>query len=64
LLVEIKACGVCRSNLHLIEGDWNRYGFPVQLPIIPGYEIIGVVKSIGERLQRVKIGDRIGIQPL
>jgi propanol-preferring alcohol dehydrogenase len=64
LLVEIKACGVCRSNLHLIEGDWNKYGFPAHLPIIPGHEIVGIVKSIGNKVRRVKIGDRIGIQPL
>jgi alcohol dehydrogenase, propanol-preferring len=64
LLVEIKSCGVCRSNLHLIEGDWNKYGFPAQLPIIPGHEIAGVVKSIGNKVRRVKTGDRVGIQPL
>ena len=64
LLVEIKSCGVCRSNLHIVEGDWNKYGFPAQLPIIPGHEIAGVVKSIGNKVRRVKIGDRVGIQPL
>ena len=40
-----------------IEGDWNRSGFPSQLPIIPGHEIAGIVKSI-------RIGDRVGIQPM
>jgi propanol-preferring alcohol dehydrogenase len=50
--------------LHLIEGDWNKYGFPAQLPIIPGHEMAGVVKSIGNKVRRVKIGDRVGIQPL
>jgi alcohol dehydrogenase, propanol-preferring len=64
LLVEIKACGICRSNLHLIEGDWNKYGFPSQLPIIPGHEIVGIVKSIGNKVRKIKIGDRVGIQPL
>ena len=56
LLVEIKSCGVCRSNLHIVEGDWNKYGFPAQLPIIPGHEIAGVVKGIGNKVRRVKIG--------
>jgi alcohol dehydrogenase, propanol-preferring len=64
LLVEIKASRVCRSNLHLVEDDWNRYSFPVQLPIIPGHEIVHIVKSIGERVKGVKIDARIGIQPL
>jgi propanol-preferring alcohol dehydrogenase len=64
LIVEIKACGVCRSNLHLIEGDWNKYGFPSKLPIIPGHEIVGEVRKIGHKVQRFRVDDRIGIQPL
>jgi propanol-preferring alcohol dehydrogenase len=50
--------------LHLIEGDWNKYGFPSQLSIIPGHEIVGIVKSIGNKVRKIKIGDRVGIQPL
>jgi alcohol dehydrogenase, propanol-preferring len=64
ILVKIKTYGVCRSNLHLVEGDWKKYGLPSQLPIIPGHEIVGVVKSIGDRIKRFKTGVRIGIQPL
>jgi alcohol dehydrogenase, propanol-preferring len=64
LLLEIKACGVCRSNLHLIEGDWKKYGVPSNLPLVPGHEVIGVVRKIGDGVKRIKIGDRVGIQPL
>ncbi len=64
VFLEIEACGVCRSNLHLIEGDWKKYGIPPRLPVIPGHEIVGVVKKTGERVKNVKIGDRVGIQPL
>jgi propanol-preferring alcohol dehydrogenase len=64
LLLEIEACGVCRSNLHLIEGDWKKFGAPSSLPIIPGHEVVGVVKQVGSGVKRVKVGDRVGIQPL
>lgn len=64
LLVKIITCGVCRSNLHLIEGDWIKYGIPPKLPIIPGHEIIGEVASVGEGVKHFREGDRVGIQPL
>ncbi|GIU72105.1 MAG: zinc-dependent alcohol dehydrogenase [Candidatus Nitrosocaldaceae archaeon] len=64
LLIRIKTCGVCRSNLHLIEGDWLKYGIPPKLPIIPGHEIVGIVEEIGEDVRYFKKGDRVGIQPL
>jgi propanol-preferring alcohol dehydrogenase len=64
LLIEIEACGVCRSNLHLIEGDWQKYGSPSTLPIVPGHEVVGVVRNTGSKVRNVKKGDRVGIQPL
>ncbi len=64
LLLEIEACGVCRSNLHLIEGDWKKYGAPSSLPVIPGHEVVGIVKKLGDGVKKVKAGDRVGIQPL
>jgi len=64
VLVRVKACGVCRSNLHMIEGDWLSRGFPAKLPIIPGHEIVGIVDSIGKDVNGIEIGDRVGIQPL
>ena len=64
VLMKITACGVCRSNLHLIEGDWLKYGIPPKLPIIPGHEIVGIVESVGGDVTTFAIGERIGIQPL
>ena len=64
LLLEIEACGVCRSNLHLIEGDWEKYGSPSSLPVVPGHEIVGVVKQISSGVKKIRVGDRVGIQPL
>jgi alcohol dehydrogenase, propanol-preferring len=64
LLLEIEACGVCRSNLHLIEGDWKKYGAPSSLPVVPGHEIVGIVKKRGDSVKKIRVGDRVGIQPL
>lgn len=64
VLVEVKACGVCRSNLHMVEGDWIATGVPAKFPIIPGHEIVGRVARLGNNVDILKEGDRVGIQPL
>jgi propanol-preferring alcohol dehydrogenase len=64
VVIKVGACGVCRSNLHMIEGDWARNGVPAKLPIIPGHEIVGRVSALGEGVQGTSLGDRVGIQPL
>ncbi len=64
VLLRVAACGVCRSNLHMIEGDWVQYGFPSKTPIIPGHEIVGTVAKIGEDVTLLHEGDRVGIGPL
>ncbi|HEY7508571.1 MAG TPA: alcohol dehydrogenase catalytic domain-containing protein [Nitrososphaera sp.] len=63
LLIEIEACGVCRSNLHMIEGDWKHLGSPSVLPVVPGHEVVGVVRKAGSA-GKAKVGDRVGITPL
>ncbi|MBN2102078.1 MAG: zinc-dependent alcohol dehydrogenase family protein [Candidatus Aenigmarchaeota archaeon] len=55
--IRVSACGVCRTDLHTIEGD---IGYP-DLPLIPGHQIIGKIDKLGKNAKRFKIGDRIGI---
>jgi len=64
ILVKIDASGVCRSNLHMVEGDWVHLGVPTKYPIIPGHEISGHVAELGPGVESVKKGDRVGVQPL
>jgi propanol-preferring alcohol dehydrogenase len=64
VLVRIRACGVCRSNLHLIEGDFLGIGIPSKLPIIPGHELSGVVEEVGSDVKMRNVGQRIGVQNL
>lgn len=64
IVVEVAACGVCRSNLHMIEGDWTAYGVPAFTPIIPGHEVVGRVADVGQQVDWLHLGDRVGVQPL
>lgn len=64
VLVKVISCGVCHSNLHMIEGDWVRMGVPAKLPIIPGHEIIGKIAELGEGVESFKEGEIVGAQPL
>ena len=57
VLVKISACGVCRTDLHVVDGDLPG----AKLPIIPGHEIIGTVTGLGEGVDNFKFGQRIGI---
>ena len=57
VLVRVLACGVCRTDLHVSEGD-----LPPRHPrIVPGHEVVGVVERCGEDATRFKIGERVGI---
>ena len=54
--VAVEVCGVCRTDLHVVEGD-----LPVRRPgIIPGHEVVGRVTRLGEGATRFAIGDRVG----
>lgn len=56
-LIHVRACGVCRTDLHVIDGDLTE----PKLPIVLGHQIVGSVVSIGEEVERFSPGDRIGV---
>ncbi len=58
-LIRVKACGVCHSDLHLVDGDWASWGTP--LPIIPGHEVTGLVEKTGETVRDLSPGDPVGV---
>lgn len=55
--IEISHCGVCHSDLHILDGDWGQQN----PPLVPGHEIIGVVKSVGSQVDEALIGQRVGV---
>jgi len=57
LLVKIAACAVCRTDLHVIDGELTE----PKLPLVPGHEIIGRIEEIGDGVADLRIGDRVGI---
>jgi propanol-preferring alcohol dehydrogenase len=59
VLIRVSGCGVCHSDLHLVDGDWASWGTP--LPIVPGHEVTGVVERCGEGAASLSPGDRVGV---
>jgi propanol-preferring alcohol dehydrogenase len=57
VLVRVEACAICRTDLHVIEGELT----PVKPTIIPGHQAVGIVEKNGPGASRFKIGDRVGI---
>ncbi len=57
LLIDVRACGVCRTDLHVIDGDLAH----PKVPLIPGHEIVGVVAGIGPGVAGFTVGDRVGV---
>ena len=57
IVVDVAACGVCRTDLQLVEGD-----LPAKrLPIVPGHQVVGRVRAIGDGVDQWAVGDRVGV---
>lgn len=57
VLIRVGACGICRTDLHVVEGD-----LPARkLPLVPGHQIVGRVQQVGEGVDSPRIGDRVGV---
>jgi threonine dehydrogenase-like Zn-dependent dehydrogenase len=57
--VDIDYCGVCHSDLHMIDNDWKQSTFP----IVAGHEVVGKVVAVGPGVSDIKVGDRVGMGP-
>lgn len=55
--IEITNCGVCHSDIHQIKNEWGN----ARYPMVPGHEIVGIVKKIGSKVTKFKIGDHAGV---
>ncbi|MFH2049055.1 MAG: zinc-dependent alcohol dehydrogenase family protein [bacterium] len=57
VLIKVNVCGICRTDLHVVDGDLTH----PNLPIIPGHQIVGRITALGKNVKSLKIGDRIGV---
>lgn len=57
VLVRVHACGLCRTDLHVVDGELTR----PKLPLIPGHQIVGEIMAVGARVEERQVGERVGI---
>ncbi|MBN2554041.1 MAG: alcohol dehydrogenase catalytic domain-containing protein, partial [Spirochaetales bacterium] len=57
ILIKIEACGICRTDLHILDGELNR----PKLPLVMGHQIVGTVDRPGAGVTRFKTGQRVGV---
>lgn len=57
ILIKVNACGICRTDLHVVDGELK---FP-KLPLVPGHQIIGTIEELGVKTKDVRVGQRIGV---
>jgi len=57
ILVRVRACGICRTDLHVVEGDLP----PHRLPLVPGHQVVGEVAGLGPGCRRFRVGERVGV---
>ena len=57
VLIDIRYCGICHSDLHTVRGEWG----PVDYPLVPGHEIVGHVAAVGEGVTKYRVGDAVGV---
>jgi len=57
VLLRVHACGLCRTDLHVVDGELTH----PKLPLVPGHQVVGTVEAAGEGVENVAIGDRVGV---
>jgi alcohol dehydrogenase, propanol-preferring len=57
VLIKVRACGVCRTDLHILDGELH----DPKPALIPGHEIVGAIAQVGERVSSFRVGDRVGV---
>ena len=61
VVIDIKYCGICHSDIHQTRDEWSDYQEESIFPMVPGHEIAGVVTAVGSKVTKHKIGDKVGV---
>jgi len=61
VVIEIKYCGICHSDIHQARDEWSEYQEESIFPMVPGHEIAGVVSAVGSKVTKHKVGDKVGV---
>jgi propanol-preferring alcohol dehydrogenase len=61
VLIRVEACGVCHSDLHIVEGDQPRFRAGTKPRLVPGHEVVGKVEAVGPGVTEHRVGDRVGV---
>ncbi|HVN21663.1 MAG TPA: NAD(P)-dependent alcohol dehydrogenase [Dongiaceae bacterium] len=61
VVLDIKYCGICHSDIHQARDEWSDYQEECIFPMVPGHEIGGIVSAVGSKVTRYKIGDKVGV---
>jgi len=61
VLIEVEVCGVCHSDLHIVDGDLPRFKVATKPHLIPGHEVVGRVVQRGAAVSHLEVGDRVGV---
>ncbi len=57
VLINIKYCGICHSDIHQVNNEWGGASYPM----VPGHEIVGIVEKVGKNVKKFKPGERVGV---
>lgn len=57
VLIDIKYCGICHSDIHFARGEWGEIPYPA----VPGHEIVGIVSEVGAEVTKYAPGDRVDL---
>lgn len=61
VVIDIKYCGICHSDIHQTRDEWSEYQEESIFPMVPGHEIGGLVTAVGKGVTKYKVGDKVGV---
>jgi len=61
VVIDIKYCGICHSDIHQTRNEWGDFLEESIFPMVPGHEIAGIVAAVGKKVTKYRVGDKVGV---